>query len=351
MEKENTVLVTVMCLCYNHEKYIRQCLDSIVCQKTTFDFMVLVHDDASTDKSADIIREYEQKFPGLVKGIFEEENLYSRKGFLGIQRKMLEYSEGKYLAFCECDDYWNDCRKLQKQYEAAEKHHAAFCVHQVRKVSEDRRPLAEKLPELKESFVKSSKEMIKNIFEAENINCFVYQGSSYFIKREILLQEPPEFVQVCDVGDVPMELLGATAGTTVYLAEEMSCYRVMSDSSWNRELMKSVIRQIEMQKNMMQCFWAYEKYTEHKYDALIESKITYIEQEIVRIRFEDLVIKRQFTKLNTSYCRKMREVLPLKEQIKFFLYGHCHIIMECYYKMKEIAKIILRRNKNKSNFM
>ena len=64
--KDNDVLVSVCCTVYNHEKYLRNCLESIVMQKTNFEFEVLVHDDASTDCSADIIREYEKRYPKVI---------------------------------------------------------------------------------------------------------------------------------------------------------------------------------------------------------------------------------------------------------------------------------------------
>ena len=70
----NEVAVSVYCLVYNHEKYLRQCLDGFVMQKTNFKFEVIVHDDASTDGSADIIREYEQKYPEIIKPIYQTVN-------------------------------------------------------------------------------------------------------------------------------------------------------------------------------------------------------------------------------------------------------------------------------------
>ena len=71
-------LVSICCLCYNHEPYIRECLEGFMMQKTNFAFEVLIHDDASTDKSAEIIREYEAKYPDIIKPIYQTENQYSK---------------------------------------------------------------------------------------------------------------------------------------------------------------------------------------------------------------------------------------------------------------------------------
>ena len=75
---EKTPLVSVCSLAYNQAPYIRECLDGILMQKTNFAFELLIHDDASTDGTADIIREYEAKYPDIVKPIYQTENQYSK---------------------------------------------------------------------------------------------------------------------------------------------------------------------------------------------------------------------------------------------------------------------------------
>lgn len=117
----STPLVTIRCLVYNHEPYLRQCLDGFVMQKTDFPFEAIVHDDASTDRSAEIIREYAEKYPDIIKPIFETENQYSKRDG-SIRRIMNEHTRGKYVALCEGDDYWIDPYKLQKQIDILEKH-------------------------------------------------------------------------------------------------------------------------------------------------------------------------------------------------------------------------------------
>ena len=108
------LMVTIQCLTFNHEPYIRQCLDGFVMQKTNFRFEAVVHDDASTDGTAAIVREYAEKYPDIIKPILETENQYSKgDGILG--RIMAENRKGKYIAICEGDDYWIDPLKLQKQ--------------------------------------------------------------------------------------------------------------------------------------------------------------------------------------------------------------------------------------------
>ena len=78
VDNTDTPLVSVRCITYNHESYITQSLDGFLMQKTNFPFEVIIHDDASTDKTADIIREYEVKYPKIIKPIYETENQYSK---------------------------------------------------------------------------------------------------------------------------------------------------------------------------------------------------------------------------------------------------------------------------------
>lgn len=120
-QSDDSIMLTIHCLVYNHESYIRQCLDGFVKQKTNFLFEAIVHDDASTDHSVDIIREYAQKYPNIIKPIFETENQYSKQN--GSIRKVLDvHTKGKYVAKCEGDDYWIDPYKLQKQVDFLESH-------------------------------------------------------------------------------------------------------------------------------------------------------------------------------------------------------------------------------------
>lgn len=129
MKKEEPILVVISCMVYNHEPYIRDCLEGFVMQKTNFRFIAVVHDDCSTDKTADIIREYEAKYPDIVKPIYETENQWSKHdGSLDrILGKALDATGAKYLATCEGDDFWIDPYKLQKQVDYMESHPECTC--------------------------------------------------------------------------------------------------------------------------------------------------------------------------------------------------------------------------------
>jgi len=119
-ETEDLPLVSILCQAYNHEPYIRQCLDGIMMQETNFRFEVLIHDDASTDNTANIIREYEAKYPGIIMPIYQTENQFSQ-GKKVLSKIQIPRAQRKYIAICEGDDYWTDPYKLQKQIDFLEK--------------------------------------------------------------------------------------------------------------------------------------------------------------------------------------------------------------------------------------
>lgn len=123
-EENSRTTVVIQCLVYNHKPYLRQCLDGFIMQKTNFKFVAVVHDDCSTDGSQEIIREYEEKYPDIIKPIYEIENQYSKRdgSLMRIVNKALNAIEAKYLAFCEGDDYWIDSLKLQKQVDFLDSH-------------------------------------------------------------------------------------------------------------------------------------------------------------------------------------------------------------------------------------
>ena len=126
---QQPLMVSIRCIAYNQEKYIRDCLEGFVMQQTNFKFEAIVHNDASTDGTAAIIKEYAEKYPDIIKPILETENQYSKHDG-SLQRIMAEVCKGRYVAFCEGDDYWTDPLKLQKQVDFLESHpDYSLCFH------------------------------------------------------------------------------------------------------------------------------------------------------------------------------------------------------------------------------
>lgn len=114
-----TPLLSICCVTYNHAEFIEHALKGFLMQETNFPFEVLVHDDASTDGTADIIRRYEKEFPKIIKPIYQSENQYSKLGG-AIQQFNIYRAKGKYMAFCDGDDSWVNSTRLQRQVDFLE---------------------------------------------------------------------------------------------------------------------------------------------------------------------------------------------------------------------------------------
>ena len=141
-DKENTSedipLVSICCVSYNHAAFIRQCLDGFFMQDVSFPVEILIHDDASTDGIDRIIQEYTSKYPNIIKPLYETENQYTKPGHLYIDFYNYLRAKGKYIAYCEGDDYWTDPLKLQKQVDFMESHpDYSVCFHRCQLFNEN----------------------------------------------------------------------------------------------------------------------------------------------------------------------------------------------------------------------
>ena len=228
------IMVSVNCLVYNHEKYLRQCLEGLVSQKTTFKFEVLVHDDASTDKTADIIREYEAKYPDIIKPIYQKENQWS-KGVKISYKYQYPRAKGKYIAWCEGDDYWCDENKLQLQVDAMEDHpECAMCVHGTNCVNEDGSLNERRFP------IVSFQEGIVNGFDIlKQYPKWLFHLTSLLVKKEIVMKiinSHKELREACPVGDTLILYFSASCGNYYYIDKAMSVYRLFSAGSWTSRI-------------------------------------------------------------------------------------------------------------------
>lgn len=123
------ILVSIVCLTYNHERYISDALDSFLAQKTNFNFEIIIHDDASTDKTVEIVSLYAAKYPEIIRPIYQTENQYVKEGLFSIYNLAFQKCSGKYIAYCEGDDWYSDPCKLQKQVDFMDAHPDHGLVH------------------------------------------------------------------------------------------------------------------------------------------------------------------------------------------------------------------------------
>lgn len=230
-------MVSVLCTAYNHERYLRECLDGFLSQKTDFPFEILINDDCSTDSTADIIREYAARYPEKIRPFYQEENLFSRVGMPGLfERVFYPNARGKYIALCEGDDKWCDSEKLRLQVEFLEAHpDYTACVHNTTlHFCEDAaadRPLIEKRGDRDVEF----STVITGMSNA-------FHTSSILARREYIVS-PPDFHYVAGsygFTDYAIGLWLAMNGKIRFIDREMSVYRISSNpEAWSSNLGRS----------------------------------------------------------------------------------------------------------------
>lgn len=262
-------MVSVVCTAYNHEKYIRSALEGFMMQKTSFAYEVWVHDDASTDGTADIIREYEKKYPDIIRPIYQKENQYS-KGISITRELIIPQTRGKYIAICEGDDYWTDCSKLQKQFDALENNEECkMCVH---KVAISKKGNLDGCYPQKEYYggLINSEEVL---YEA--LTGYPFQTSCYFMKKEVLASfhgSLPAFMNTFH-GDRAYLCLYSQFGDFYYINQEMSVYRSMTEGSWSERHAASVNAWIRDDKDSIRFFENFNSWTKNKYEDLLNEQI------------------------------------------------------------------------------
>lgn len=209
----DTVKLSICCIAYNHEAYIRQCLDGFLMQKTNFAFEIVVHDDASSDKTQEIIREYKAKYPDIIRPIYQAVNQYSQ-GINPFIEFVVPESRGKYIAVCEGDDYWIDSHKLQKQVDFMEAHpDYSMCFHNAVVVHEYETEDGDLFAHLK-----------KGEYSAKNIISRLSVPTASAVFRKEILGKRPENKNY-QVGDNVLWLTCLRCGRIYCLNDQMSVYR------------------------------------------------------------------------------------------------------------------------------
>ena len=263
-QQDSPILVTVRCLAYNHAPYIRQCLEGFVMQKTSFRFQVIIHDDASTDGTDDIIREYAEKYPDIIVPIFETENQYSKRNG-AISRQINRLKKGIYAACCEGDDYWTDPLKLQKQVSFLEQHpDYIMTCNRTQLFSQQKGRF------VGETLCYSSDRDIR----AEDVILHggLYIPSCSSVYRWDIRDSFTDYCKNSPVGDYPLQIMCAMKGKIRYFSDCMSVYRVDIPTSWMgkrktinseeqlRKRVDELSREMDMLKGFADDYPAYRKY-------------------------------------------------------------------------------------------
>lgn len=218
------ITVSISCVTYNHAAYIRNAIDGFLMQKTNFPIEVLIHDDASTDGTAGIIKEYEEKYSDLIKPIYQRENQYSQGRTISAVYQFPR-ARGKYIALCEGDDYWTDPHKLQKQVDFLETNaEYVFTFHDALILNQK---TGEKRVRVGNRTIDTTVDL-KSLIIQKNI------PTASIVFRNILdFNSLPDWFNKISNGDYGLCVLLAEEGPGKYLPDVMSVYRVHEGGVWS----------------------------------------------------------------------------------------------------------------------
>lgn len=301
---QQPLMVSIKCLVYNHAPYLRQCLEGFVMQKTNFRFEAIVHDDASTDGSVEIISEYAKKYPEIIIPIYETENQYFKPDG-SLKRIMNAACKGKYIAHCEGDDYWIDPLKLQKQVDFMESHQDYTLCGSNGLILWDNGIHS---PKYFNNCFKSRQVLLKEL-----VDYWFFPTASLLYRREIN-DNYPEWTKQIYSGDQTLILLNYNRGN-VYCLSDLTCvYRKSIDNVYSISN-KSDKTSLFVPKQHLLLYELFNEYTERKFSDVIDLKIKQLKNEIKYLKQKNKFALLPFI-LNPIYSFKYK----LVPKIKRFLY-------------------------------
>ena len=299
------ILVSIYCTAYNHEKYIADAINSFLAQQTNFKYEILIHDDASTDRTADIIREYEKQYPDLIKPIYQTENQYSKVGITTVDTINFDRALGKYIAVCEGDDYWTDQYKLQKQIDYMESHpECSLCVHAGYVVS----AVNKKKQDINRPNKGDKSYTVEEVIEG---------GGGLFLTNSMLFPTRfgkirPAFLENAPVGDYPLAINLSLQGKVHYIDEFMSAYRVGNSESWTGKINSDIKKNATHFREISTMLDELNEYTNYQYkDAIHRTK----ENNELYV----LLIQRKFNEVKKGKYKEIYLRLEFKRKLIIFI--------------------------------
>lgn len=322
---EHEIKVSAICLTYNHENYIRQCLDSMLNQKTNFKYEIIVHDDASTDNTATIIKEYEKKYPNIIKPIYQEQNQYSLGKW--IVEFALVKAKGEYLAFCEGDDYWCNESKLQQQFNYMEKHPGcSICFHNTYTYDMDTNKLEKGWFFWKERYFSGT-----GIYNAENLMRLEVTpcSSNFFRKKEIDFN--------CNNiiwGDMLITLCLANKGYGYCLPGFLSVYRKGVENSAYTRCNTGIDEYNLTIQHCVKVWKAFDYYTKGDYKKLVNEKIAKESARQLHMCFDTIEMLKHETSSLYIYGTGIYAAICLEEMKKKLINISGFVVSDDFIKSK-----------------
>lgn len=255
-------LVSICCFTYNHAEFIRDALDGFMMQRVNFGFEICIFDDASTDDTQKIIREYCDEYPKIFRLCFHKNNLFGTKQWLDSFYEFRSQFKGKYVALCEGDDYWTDPNKLEIQVSFLETHPEYVITAHNAKWKDCETGEERAYSTYEDDITIQAKDVVRN-------GSGRFPTASFVMRKDMYLMLDESF-PMCDVGDWPLQLYAITKGRFYYFNRVMSVYRHMHKGSWSKNVTCDVGKMIIHRLGMIKFIREYDLYTEFRFSDDLE---------------------------------------------------------------------------------
>ena len=274
---DRPIKLNVYCITYNHREYIRDCLEGVVNQITDFEFEVVIFDDASTDGTSDIIREYCNKYPQLIHAFIAKENSYINPVrydlTLEFRKNILR---GEYVAFCEGDDCWTDVHKLQIQMDILQSQpDVSLTVHNGYKVNHKTRT--------KELMVNYEEDRYVPVPDLLSIHNGMFPTASLVGKKEIFYES--FFLVTSFVQDWPIMLYASTIGDVYYISKPMCIYNYLIEQSWSSNYLLNQEKKLSLIISFQELINRFNSYTQCQFEDAVKRKRALLWAAIIDILF------------------------------------------------------------------
>jgi len=286
---------------YNHEKFIAQAIEGVLMQKTDFPFELIIGEDCSTDRTREIVVDYANRYPEIIKPILHEKNVGAKANSESVR----EACTGKYVALCEGDDYWIDPLKLQKQVDFMESHpECTLSIHNAVIIDSKGKNGGNFL---------LSKNIKSGIYSVEQIALFGFVPTASILYRKHIFENPPVWFSNARPGDYALILIVCSAGYAYYSSEVASAYRHgVLGSATVRLNNKPRIEKVQYFKQYIHLIDCFDEYTNCKYKEAMDQ---------VRIRKEIAIIEleKDFASLRRSRYKSYVKSLSISQRLKMYL--------------------------------
>ncbi|QGW01533.1 glycosyltransferase [Proteus terrae subsp. cibarius] len=311
--------VSIICCTYNQELYISDAINSFLSQKTKYKFEIIIHNDCSTDNTSDILISFKERYPNIIQIIKPKENLYSKYGINAPGLNAISQSLGKYIAFCEGDDFWIDKNKIQAQISTLENNsNINICFTAAKHLFMDKNKLID--------FANYCNSIKRFTLSDAIIKGGGFMPTTTIMVRKDTLSTLPNWFINAPVGDYFLQMHCSNPHGSIYIPESTAVYRINSQGSWsdtrNKISSDRIMKESEDYENYLNYLKEYYPIDNKVIDIAISQQLTTLAFLAMKLRYFHIAKKIIITswKYNKNVNKKQTIIYLCKKNLSFLNY-------------------------------